>query len=256
MGGKPLFALNIVGFPSDKLPMEVLQQIMNGASDKAKEAGIFIAGGHSIEDNEPKFGMAVTGIIHPDKILKNCSAFEGDAIILTKPIGTGIITYVSKLSIADERSISVATDVMKKLNNCITDLISNFEIHACTDVTGFGLSGHLHEMASASRLDARINFNQIKILPGVEELSLAKIYPKSTGDNYSYASDFIKWHEKIAEYQKYIFCDAQTSGGLLISVSANEEARILKFLEDKGVKEASCIGYFTSKGIGIITIEP
>jgi selenium donor protein len=255
MGGKPLFALNIVGFPSDKLPMEVLQQIMNGASDKAKEAGIFIAGGHSIEDNEPKFGMAVTGIIHPDKILRNSTACIGDAIILTKPIGTGIIAYASKLKIADERIIRVAADVMKKLNNCITDLMSNFEIHACTDVTGFGLSGHLHEMAFASRLDAHIDFKQIPILPGVEELALAKIYPKSTQDNYAYASDFIKWDSKIAEYKKHIFCDAQTSGGLLLSVPARDTQKVVEYLIKKGFQDAACIGHFTSQGTGKIDIE-
>ena len=212
-------------------------------------------GGHSIEDHEPKFGMAVTGIIHPDRILKNSTACEGDAIILTKPIGTGIISYASKLKIAKENSIVAAIDLMRTLNNIILDLINNFEIHACTDVTGFGLSGHLHEMASASQLEARILFNLIPVLTGVEELALAKIYPKSTAANHKYAENFTSWNQKLAEYQKIIFCDAQTSGGLLISIAANQEKKIIEFLKNSGFEEAACIGYFTTKGNGRIDID-
>ena len=255
MGAKPLFALNIVGFPTDKLPVEVLQQILAGASNKAKEAGIYISGGHSIEDHEPKFGMTVTGIIHPDKILRNSTACEGDAIILTKPIGTGIITFASKLRVAEEKSINAAIEAMRKLNNIVLELINHFEIHACTDVTGFGLSGHLNEMASASALDARIILKQVPVLTGVEELALAKIYPKSIHDNYAYAANFIEWHEKIPEYKKFIFCDAQTSGGLLISIPAKQETKIIDFLKQNGVPDAACIGYFESKGNGRIIID-
>lgn len=256
MGAKPLFALNIVSFPTNKLPVEVLQQILAGASSKANEAGIFISGGHSIEDDEPKFGMTVSGIIHPDKILKNANARLGDAIILTKPIGTGIITYATKFKIAEVQSIQAAIESMSKLNNIVLELINHFEINACTDVTGFGLSGHLHEIASASKLDAQIEFNQIPLLAGVEALALAKIYPKSTTDNYKYASSFIKWHDKIPEYKKLIFCDAQTSGGLLISIPATEQVRMIDFLKQNGLNDAACIGHFTSNGIGQIRVEP
>jgi cysteine desulfurase len=255
MGAKPLFGLNIVGFPSYKLPLEMLQQILLGASSKAKEAGVSISGGHSVEDQEPKFGMAVTGIIHPDRILRNSTAHAGDAIILTKPIGTGIISHAAKLKIATEVSIIAATEAMRNLNNIILELINNFEIHACTDVTGFGLSGHLHEMAAGSGLDAKIKFSSIPIFAGVEDLALAKIFPRSTNDNLNYSKNFIQWDPIISEYQKVIFCDAQTSGGLLISVSAMQEKEIIEFLINNGVSEAKCIGYFIRKGNGEINIK-
>jgi selenium donor protein len=255
MGARPLYALNIVGFPTSSLPLEILQKILAGASDKAKEAGVSITGGHSIEDAEPKFGMAVTGIIHPDRILKNSTARKGDAIILTKPIGCGIISHASKLKMAEEHSIEISIRQMGTLNKIILDLISEFDIHACTDVTGFGLSGHLHEMASASELDAKVNFDKIPVISGVEELSLAKLYPKSTLNNYQNAQNFTIWSADIPDYKKYIFCDAQTSGGLLISISTEKEKEILKYLIDKGVSEASCIGYFTSEGNGKIHVD-
>ncbi|MGM0409073.1 MAG: selenide, water dikinase SelD, partial [Bacteroidota bacterium] len=163
MGAKPLFALNIVGFPSNRLPMEVLQQILKGAQDKASEAGISIIGGHTIDDPEPKYGMVVSGIVHPDKILSNSNAKEGDAIILTKPIGLGIITTALKRGLAEKEVEDHAIQIMKELNKTAAEVISEFNINACTDVTGFGLLGHLSEITLASKTDAEIFCNKVPV---------------------------------------------------------------------------------------------
>lgn len=255
MGAKPIFALNIVGFPSNRLPMEVLQQILKGAHDKANEAGISIIGGHTIDDPEPKYGMVVSGIVHPDKILSNANAKEGDAIILTKPIGLGIITTALKRGLADKSVEDYAVNIMKTLNKTAAEIISSFNINACTDVTGFGLLGHLSEITQASKIDAEIFSNKVPIIQETWDFATSNIIPGGSKNNLTYFSKHIEWEEQISEIEKIILSDAQTSGGLLFSVSQNDKEQVLNKLIEAGIKEASHIGNFTQKGKGNIIVQ-
>lgn len=255
MGAKPIFALNIVGFPSNRLPMEVLQQILKGAHDKASEAGISIIGGHTIDDPEPKYGMVVSGIVHPDKILSNANAKEGDAIILTKPIGLGIITTALKRGLADKSVEDYAISIMKALNKNAAEVISNYNINACTDVTGFGLLGHLTEMTQASNVDAEIFCNKVPIIKETWDFATSNIIPGGTKNNLAYFSKHIEWKEQISEIEKFILSDAQTSGGLLFAVPSNKKEQVLKQLNDAGITEAAHIGNFTKKGEGKILVR-
>ena len=255
MGAKPIFALNIVGFPSNRLPIEVLQQILKGAHDKANEAGISIIGGHTIDDPEPKYGMVVSGIVHPDKILSNANAKEGDAIILTKPIGLGIITTALKRGLADKSVEDYAVNIMKLLNKTAADVIANFNINACTDVTGFGLLGHLSEITVSSKMDAEIFCNKVPIIQETWDFATSNIIPGGSKNNLAYFSKYIKWEEQISEIEKIILSDAQTSGGLLFSVPQNEKEQVLTKLKEGGIKEASHIGNFTQKGRGNIFVQ-
>jgi len=255
MGAKPIFALNIVGFPSNRLPIEVLQQILKGAHDKANEAGISIIGGHTIDDPEPKYGMVVSGIVHPDKILSNANAKEGDAIILTKPIGLGIITTALKRGLADKSVEDYAVNIMKLLNKTAADVIANFNINACTDVTGFGLLGHLSEITQASQMDAEIFSDKVPIIQETWDFATSNIIPGGSKNNLAYFSKYIKWEEQISEIEKIILSDAQTSGGLLFSVPQNEKEQVLTKLKEGGIKEASHIGNFTQKGRGNIFVQ-
>ncbi|HSH51509.1 MAG TPA: selenide, water dikinase SelD [Bacteroidales bacterium] len=247
--------LNIVGFPSNRLPTEVLQQILKGAHDKANEAGISIIGGHSIDDPEPKYGMVVSGIVHPDKIVSNANAKEGDAIILTKPIGLGIITTAIKRGLADKTVEEYAIKIMKTLNKTAADVIADFNINACTDVTGFGLLGHLSEITQASNIDAEIFLNKVPIIKETWGFATSNIIPGGSKNNLAYFSKHIEWKGQISEIEKIILSDAQTSGGLLFTVPQNEKEQILKKFKEAGIKEASHIGNFTQKGEGKIIVH-
>ena len=255
MGGKPLFALNIVGFPDNRLPMEVLQAILKGANDKAQEAGISILGGHTVEDTEPKFGMAVTGIIHPDKILTNSNAKAGDVLILTKPIGTGIISTGIKRGLTDKKTETEAIRVMSELNNVAADVIKEFPVNACTDVTGFGLLGHLKEMTTSSKTDVELYCGKIPVIEGVMELAAENVIPGGTINNMDFVSDVVVWDKGISNTEKAIFCDAQTSGGLLISVPQKSVNEVLMALKERDLKYASVIGKVVNIGAGKIFLR-
>jgi len=233
MGAKPLFALNIVGFPDNRLPMQVLKDILRGASDKATEAGISILGGHTVEDTEPKFGMVVTGVVHPDKILSNAGAKPGDVLVLTKPIGTGIISTAVKRGLADAQTTQVARDIMATLNAGTAKAIESFNVNACTDVTGFGLLGHLKETVEASGVKAEIFSQQVPQIEGTYELAVAGAIPGGSKNNLDYVGDMVQWNETIPEVMKLILCDAQTSGGLLVSLPEEDANRFVKALWDK-----------------------
>jgi cysteine desulfurase len=235
MGAKPLFALNIVAFPSTRLPMEVLKQILLGASDKAEEAGIQVIGGHTVDDNEPKFGMAVTGIIHPGKILRNSGARPGDIIILTKPIGTGILATAMKRGLTDQQLNNRTIELMLELNKKAAELMLTFPVSTATDVTGFGLLGHLHEITSASGVDAEISAFNVPLLPGAEDLAAAGIIPGGTLNNLEYAEKFAVWDERISYIKKVLLCDAQTSGGLLVCMPESHADEFLQRLAESGV---------------------
>ncbi len=254
MGAKPLFALNIVGFPSDRLPMEVLKEILKGASDKAAEAGIQVIGGHTVDDTEPKFGMAVTGIIHPDKILRNSGAKPGDILILTKPIGTGILATAMKRGISDQQFNNLAIYHMLALNKTAAEVMLTFPVSTATDISGFGLLGHLHEMTSASALDAEITAGHVPILPGAEDMAVAGIIPGGTLNNLEYAGKFTAWDERISYIKKVLLCDAQTSGGLLVAMPESHADAFVQELNKSGIN-GEIIGKMVSEGTGLIIVR-
>ncbi|MBL7014624.1 MAG: selenide, water dikinase SelD [Candidatus Marinimicrobia bacterium] len=222
MGAKPLFALNIVGFPINDLPKKMLSTILQGGADKATEAGISIVGGHSIDDKEPKYGMVVTGEVDEENMWKNSTAKPGNILILTKPLGTGIISTAVKKGLASEESEQAAAQSMATLNKNAADALSKLTVHAVTDVTGFGLLGHLKEMCEASEVSAKIQFNQLHFLPGVRALAESGIVPGGTKRNLDYVSDFVFFAETLTKAEKWMIADAQTSGGLLISLPKSD----------------------------------
>jgi selenide,water dikinase len=242
MGARPTMALNIVGFPVNELPLDVLVEILRGGSDKAEEAGIPIAGGHTIEDNEPKYGLVVMGLVHPDRIMTNSRAKPGDALILTKPIGTGIISTAVKAEIAAQESIDTAVKVMSTLNKAAAESIMEVGVNSCTDVTGFGLLGHLHEMVSASSVGAEVSYRKVPLIPGTWELADELIIPAGTSRNHEYLNEYIIWEDGIEYEEQMILCDAQTSGGLLISVPEEKSSVLIKSLKDSGTLAAARIG--------------
>jgi len=245
MGGKPLFALSIVGFPEKLLPPEVLQQILLGATDKVSEAGISIIGGHTIEDTEPKFGLVVTGSIDPGKILTNSSAKPGDVIILTKPVGTGILSTGIKRGLVDRETEKRMIAVMTQLNDKAAEVMTAFPVSACTDVTGFGLLGHLKEMIRGSHTGADIDHKKVPVLPMTWELAAMNMIPGGTRNNLQYVEDIVDWDEDVPELAKVILADAQTSGGLLITLPAKDAEKFIAQCRLTGISDAVVIGYIT-----------
>ncbi|MCX6277848.1 MAG: selenide, water dikinase SelD [Bacteroidetes bacterium] len=242
MGGTPAFALSIVGFPDRLLPLETLGEILRGASDKAAEAGIEIIGGHTIEDQEPKFGLVVTGFIHPDKILRNSTAKVGDVLILTKPIGTGIIMTAMKRGLTEPAEVDEAIGVMAELNRKPAEIMQQFPVNACTDVTGFGLTGHLKEMVKGSGVSATIYANQVPLISSVMKHASGGTIPGGTKNNLEFVGDVIKWAPEVTELMKVVLCDAQTSGGLLISLPEAFGEEFIGRLREAGVTKAVIIG--------------
>jgi cysteine desulfurase len=254
MGATPLFALNIVGFPENTLPMEVLEQILIGAQDKAAEAGIPVLGGHTIEDPEPKFGMVVSGSIHPKKIIRNSGALPGDMLVLTKALGTGILSTAIKRGMVDENLRREVTQLMAQLNRTAAETMLEFEVHACTDVTGFGLMGHLKEMSAGSQCDVRIDYAKLPWIRETKNLAAAGIIPGGSYNNLDYVAGFVDFG-KLPRTDQLLLCDAQTSGGLLIALPAKQAKELLKRLSSKGLKEAVIIGEFSESGKGAISIK-
>jgi cysteine desulfurase len=253
MGGKPLFALNIVAFPSKKMPPEILEQILKGASDKAAEAGIPIVGGHSIDDEEPKFGMTVTGIIHPGKILTNNHALAGDVLVLTKPIGTGIISTAIRKEIADPEAMFEAITWMKTLNRSAAEVLADFPVSSCTDVTGFGLMGHLTEITKGSGVDAEVFFHKVPFMGKIAAYAEAGAVSGGTRGNLEYYSSWIEWDDHLSLIERFMLSDAQTSGGLLIAIPEKWSEKLLEALHAAGVKNAAIIGKMTSSGPGRVS---
>ncbi len=254
MGGKPLFALNIVGFPSNRLPMSVLEQILKGAQDKAAEAGIPIIGGHTVDDTEPKFGLSVCGLVHPKQIKSNATALPGDILILTKPIGTGILTTALKRGLLDETMEKKLIQTMATLNAAAAKVMDKFRVHACTDITGFGLLGHLKEITAGSGVEAEIVAGNVPTLDSLEEMVAAGAVPGGSENNLAYLDGWVNWSPQISNSTKLILCDAQTSGGLLISVHAEDAKAMLKKLRSVGITDAVVIGKMMQKGKGLIIV--
>ena len=242
MGARPIFALNVVAFPVNDLPLEVMSRILKGGSDKAHEAGIHIVGGHSIEDKEPKYGLVVTGLVAPDKVVSNAGARPGDALLLTKPIGSGIISTALKGGHAGEEDASRVIAVMTELNKAASEAMLECGVNACTDVTGFGLAGHLYEMMQASGVKALARFGDVPLIEGALELAQKGIVPGGTRRNLDYLNDSVDWQEGVSEVDKLIFCDAQTSGGLLISLPRERAQKLLQGINGKGGLQAALVG--------------
>jgi selenium donor protein len=254
MGAQPIFALSIVGFPTKRLPLDVLERIMQGAADVAREAGIEILGGHSVEDNEPKFGLAATGIVHPEQILTNAGAQPGDVLVLTKPIGTGIIATAAKLQVADLETATRALETMRRLNRSAAETMVEVGARACTDVTGFGLLGHLREMSVASGLDVELYVDAVPVLDGVRELAASDVVPGGTIDNLQFVSGSVDWPPEVSKVRRLILADAQTSGGLLMAVPRDRADHMVEALVANGVEAARIIGRFTGFGAGRIRV--
>lgn len=252
MGAKPLFALNLVGFPVKTLPMGVLGEILKGAAHKAAEAEIQILGGHSIEDFEPKFGLSVTGVVHPARVVRNSTARPGDRLILTKPLGIGVITTAGDRAGSDVLERAVAA--METLNAAASGAMTNVGVSACTDVTGFGLLGHLYEMATASGVGAVVMAASVPVLPEAERLASEGIAPAGSHSNLAYLEDRVEWGRAATKTRKILLSDAQTSGGLLIAVPAARSQRLLKRLHEAGVAEAVEIGGIVTDKSAMIKI--
>jgi len=253
MGAKPLTALNLVAFPKDG-PIEFLGEIMRGGAEKAQEAGVSIIGGHSIDDREPKYGMAVTGIIHPDKIVQKGGARAGNALVLTKPLGIGIISTAIKMGRASKEMIAIATGIMKTLNKAASEAMVEARVKGATDITGFGLLGHLHEMLHRSCMSGRLKLSAIPLIPGVRELAKFSV-PGGTRANLRYVNDKTVWGEGIIEDDKLLLADAQTSGGLLIAVSPDKLDALLTGLKARGVETRAVIGEVIEGEAGKIFVD-
>lgn len=254
MGGKPLTVLNIVAFPISTLDKQVLTDILRGAGDKVREAGATLVGGHSIDDKEPKFGLAVTGLVDPKRVRTNAGAKAGDKLILTKPIGVGILTTSIKKDQLSREEIKRMTQVMATLNKRAAEIMEPYPVNACTDVTGFGLIGHALEMAKGSGNGLVIRNDDVLKLPRIRELAENGFVPGGTKNNFNHVKDDVDFPEEMDQIDRWILCDAVTSGGLLISVEAEASERLLAELVEAGV-EASLIGEITSDHPGRITVE-
>lgn len=255
MGGKPLTVLNIVGFPVKKLDKAILADILRGASEKVQEAGAIVVGGHSIDDQEPKFGMAVTGTVHPDNVWTNSGAKPGDALILTKPIGVGIQTTAIKRDALDGAQLERVMQVMASLNKTASEVLQAFDVHACTDVTGFGLLGHAKEMACGAGVGFEISASKVPVLPGTRELAEQGIAPGGSRSNHKWLQDNVEYDATIDDVTQLILCDAVTSGGLLAALPEEQAEAAVRRLHEAGVGDAGIIGSVVSGHPGCIMVK-
>lgn len=246
MGGVPRTVLNIVGYPIKKLGAEMLAEILRGAADKVAETGAVTVGGHSIDDQEPKFGLSVTGTVHPQKIWKNIGAKEGDALVLTKPIGVGILTTGIKRSVVTPEQEETVIKTMALLNKKAAEILHAYHPHAVTDITGFGLLGHCCEMARGSEVSFEISFTNVPILEGTINLAKDGVVPGGTKANHKWLYDDVNYNG-LATHEQLILCDAVTSGGLLVALSEEEASRYLEGLHSSGIETAAIIGHVTKQ---------
>lgn len=255
MGGRPIAMLSIVGFPKDKLPLGVLGEILKGGAEKGREAGVSVVGGHSIDDGEPKVGYAVAGLVHPQRIWKNVGARPGDALVLTKPIGTGIISTAIKQGIAPQAAVDAAIRTMASLNRAAAEAAAEVRVHAVTDVTGFGLLGHLRWTTVGSGVRARLTAGRIRLLPEVVALAQAGCVPGGTKRNLRAVAGIVRWDPAIPEPLRAVIADAQTSGGLLVATPEGEA--LLQALARHGVADAVRIGEVVDEdSAGTIEVAP
>ncbi len=254
MGGVPKTAMNLVGFPLQEMDFGILRSILEGGIEKIREANVALVGGHSIEDKELKYGLSVTGFVHPKKVLTKQNLQAGDQLILTKPLGTGIINTAIKANLADEKLIKEVTDQMAQLNRYAADMMEGYQVHACTDITGFGLLGHLVEMVIGSGHGLHIFSEQIPIIPGTEEFAKMGIIPAGAYRNRDFRKGWVNFENSVELCIQDILFDPQTSGGLLISVDKADAPGLLSDLVDKKRLEAALIGEVTAETVEKITV--
>ena len=254
MGGSPLLALNIVCFP-DCLPREVLLQILLGGADKVREAGAVIAGGHTVSDDEPKYGLAVTGLVHPKEVITNAGARPGDLLVLTKPLGTGIISTALKADMIMEEVYGKFVASMVALNREPSLVMKEAGAHACTDVTGFGLLGHAAEMAQASGVSLILHQGEIPLLPQVGDLAAMGIIPAGAYNNRDYLEDKVVFDPGITQAEQAILFDPQTSGGLFIAVRAEKAGMLVNRLSRHGAGEARVVGQVIKRDGVLINVR-
>ena len=254
MGGSPRLALNIAGFPRAKLSLDILGEILRGGADKCGEAGVTIIGGHTIDDPEPKYGLAVTGFVHPDRVVTNAGARPGDRLVLTKPLGMGVITTGIKQERTSQATVDEAIRVMAVLNRGAADAMNEVGVSAATDVTGFGLLGHLHEMTRAAEVRARIRLRDIPILEEAWDLARRGTVPGGTNRNRAALEQAVTW-QRVEEEAQVLLCDAQTSGGLLIAVPEAKVDNLLRALRAQGTPAQAVVGDIEGRGNGEIIVS-
>jgi len=254
MGGKPLTAMNLVCFPIKSLDISVLQDILRGGADKLREAGVVLVGGHSIDDAELKYGLSVTGTVHPKRLVTNAGAKAGDKLILTKPLGTGIISTAVKAGVVNEETVAKLTRCMATLNDKASSVMQEVGVHACTDITGFGLLGHAIQVAENSQVGIEFHLASIPYFPEVIQFAQQGLCPGGLYRNKDFYSNRVEFINPIPEYMQYILFDTQTSGGLLISLSPRKAELLLDRLQQAGVEDAVSIGEVVSKPKGMVAL--
>jgi len=255
MGGKPLTALSIVAFPIERLSPRIMNKMLQGGIDKLREAGVAVLGGHSIKDREIKFGFAVTGIVHPKKMTVNSKAKPGDALILTKPLGTGTLSFARQIGRAPAEGLAESERSMRELNRAAAEAMTAAGVTTATDITGFGLAGHLGEIAAQSGVEVEVYGQAIPVFAGVMDLIRQGVISGAVERNREYASAFVKRAKGVAEEFETLLYDPQTSGGLLIAVRKSKAASLLATLHKKGVESATVIGRVTRKGPAKIVLR-
>ncbi len=255
MGGLPLTALSIIGFPIETMSHRIMNQILRGGVDKMKEAGVSIVGGHSIKDNEVKFGFAVTGTINPKKIITNNKAQPGDILVLTKPIGTGVIGFASQIGKASAESLNTISRSMAELNKIPADVMMDMEVKTATDVTGFGLMGHLSEIAAQSKVTIEIFADQVPVFSGVFDYIRQGMISGAIERNKEFASQYVTASPEVKEERETVLYDPQTSGGLLIAIHPDGAEELVSRLKKKGIDFTTVIGSVVSKSDGQIILK-
>jgi selenide,water dikinase len=255
MGGRPLTAMNIVCFPVKTMDISILREILTGGLDKMREAEVTLVGGHSVEDNELKYGLSVTGIIHPQRVVQNTGARIGDRLILTKPLGVGIINTALKGGMVDEATIDKVTRCMATLNRRASELMQEIGVNACTDITGFGLLGHACEMIEETEAGMAIDSAAVPYFPEAKGLAEMGLVPGGLHRNRDFRAHMVKISEQVPVYLTDIFFDPQTSGGLLISLPAKKATELIGLMHNEGINDAAIIGEIVDKPKGQIIVR-
>jgi selenide, water dikinase len=255
MGGTPLFALNLVGWPREKLPLELLGEVLRGGADVAREAGAFLLGGHSVDDPEPKYGMVAIGDVHPARIVTNAGARPGDALVLTKPIGTGVLTTALKRSLLDATALAPVVAVMTTLNAGAGRAAVEAQVHAGTDITGFGLLGHLSSLLQASGVAAEITSGDVPVFPRARDLAAKGAVPGGTTRNLDAVAGMVRFADSVASTDRVLLADAQTSGGLLLAVPESRLDPLVVALHRERTPVAALIGRVVAGEPGTIVVR-
>jgi selenide,water dikinase len=254
MGGRPLTALNLVMFPSERLDMGHLREILRGGHDKVREAGASLAGGHSVDDLEPKYGLAVTGVVHPDNILTNAGAKDGDALVLTKPLGTGVLFNAVRAGKLDFPELEVLLSEIVALNDKALEASRTCAVNACTDITGFGIVGHALEMARASGVSVRLHYEQLPVYENARLMYRRRVSTLSNDPNRKVAGESLRIKRTLVREDEELLFDPQTSGGLLLSLPTAEADSLVRSLKGAGVSSASVVGEVYAGGHPVIEI--